>query len=77
MQTVLEQTRSAAPVTSRRETHDAYHAVIARYCVYRVIICRDDHQWILQQRKGRMRQDGMFWHGVAYCTERQALIRLC
>jgi len=61
----------------RRETADDYRAVIATLSdCWRVIVCRDALQWIVQrtdgERAGRAR-----WTGVHYCQTRRALVRLC
>ena len=56
-----------------RETSDSYYGEIVRQGRYRVVICKDGIQWILQ------RQDklaGARWRALAYCTTRIALLRL-
>jgi very-short-patch-repair endonuclease len=57
------------------ETADDYERIVVRLCDrWRVIVCRDGIQWILQrrdaQRSGRAR-----WTGSQYFTTRDALIR--
>lgn len=62
--------------TADHETADAYSRIVARLCDgWRVIVCKDDLQWILQRRKkgGAERP----WRAVGYCRTRKALIRLC
>lgn len=56
----------------RRETADNYRAVIVSKGKYRVILCKDGIQWILQRRKGR---DDRPWGGFGYYTTRKALMR--
>ena len=61
---------------SIQETSDHYARVVVGLCPrHRVIVCKDDIQWILQQRKkgGAERP----WRGVGYFRTRDALIRLC
>lgn len=56
------------------ETADAYLSIVAQFCArHRVIVCKDDFQWILQQRKkgGAERP----WRGVGYFRSSEALIR--
>jgi len=56
-----------------RETPDSYCGEIVRRGRYRVVVCKDGIQWILQ------RQDklaGARWRALAYCTTRAALLRL-
>ncbi|MFQ1701691.1 hypothetical protein ACJ5NV_13975 [Loktanella agnita] len=76
MQAVLEQPRSAAPAVSHRETDDTYHSVIVRHGPYRVIICRDDHQWIFQKRRKRFKPGGTGWNYLAYVASKTSLIRI-
>lgn len=62
--------------TSRRESDDSYHAVVAILNHrWRVIECRDGIQWILQFAKKRQAQTG--WEGRSFCRTREALIRVC
>ena len=63
--------------SSHRESDDDYGRVVARLDDGgRVIVCRDDLQWILQRRDGE-RAGGARWAGVGYCLTRKALMRLC
>lgn len=58
------------------ETADGYGNVVAVPCDgWRVIVCKDDLQWIVQRRKngGADRP----WRAVGYCRTRKALVRLC
>ncbi|SDJ15143.1 hypothetical protein SAMN05421850_10978 [Lutimaribacter saemankumensis] len=61
---------------THHETSDHFAGVIARLCSrHRVIVCRDNTQWILQRRKkgGAERP----WRSLQYCRTRTALVRLC
>ncbi|WP_170474678.1 hypothetical protein [Ruegeria arenilitoris] len=62
--------------SAMQETADDYGRVIIRLCPHhRVIICRDDLQWIVQRRKkgGAERP----WRAVGYFLTRDALVRCC
>ena len=56
-----------------KESRDGYADVICRSGVWRVILCRDGLQWIIQRGGGSDRDDG--WAGRNYCTTRAALVR--
>lgn len=63
-------------VHATHETADGYARVVARPCDgWRVIVCKDNVQWILQRRKkgGAERP----WRAVGYFRTREALVRLC
>lgn len=62
------------PATSRHESDDTYGRVITRQGRYRVIVCKDDMQWIIQH--SRKRGMGKVWQGVSYVTTRDSLTRL-
>jgi len=54
----------------RREGDDDYGRVVARLgTTYRVIACRDDLQWIVQERMGNR------WRSLHYCTSREGVLR--
>ena len=56
-----------------RETEDNYRGEIFRRGEYRVILCKDGIQWIVQRRrKGAAAR----WLALGYCTTRAALARL-
>ena len=57
--------------SDHRETQDSYHDEIFRTGRYRVILCKDAIQWIIQ-RRGRLA--GTRWRGLSYCTCRDSLI---
>ena len=58
-----------APLTSHRERDEDYPTLIRLSDVVRVIDCKDGLQWILQRRYGDQ------WRGVAFCRQRDTLIR--
>ncbi len=59
---------------SPRERDDDYRAIIHQHENWRVIVCKDSIQWIIQRAKkvGTERR----WHGVSYVTTKQSLIAL-
>lgn len=58
------------------ETSDTYSAVVARLDEnWRVIICKDRLQWILQRRDAE-RSGQKRWRAVGYFLTREALIRV-
>lgn len=63
--------------TSERERDDNYFRIVARLNDrWRVIVCKDAIQWILQKSKsdgGHGRQ----WRGLKFLTTRDALIESC
>jgi hypothetical protein len=62
---------------SHRERDDNYAKVIAQLGPrWRVIICKDGIQWILQQRSVPFPNTGT-WSGKSYSTTRDALIAAC
>jgi len=62
---------------SHRERDDSYAKVIAQLAPrWRVIICKDGIQWILQQRSVPFPNTGT-WSGKSYSTTRDALIAAC
>ncbi|MEO4043636.1 hypothetical protein AAFN47_18725 [Hoeflea sp. CAU 1731] len=56
---------------TRKESGDDYTPVIHQHGKYRVIVCRDHLQWILQRRKGG---PGSEWRGISYCRTSASLI---
>lgn len=61
--------------TNRRETSDTYEGVLFRKDRYRVSVCRDGIQWLLQRRRHRISPGGAAWDNISYCTTRAALMR--
>lgn len=59
----------------KHETSGIYASVVTRLSEqWRVIICKDGIQWILQRREKL--QASRPWRGVRYCTTKKALIRV-
>ena len=68
---------TAAGVPSRREKDDNYHSVIVRLAPrWRVILCKDRAQWIVQHRTADPLRRGV-WRGRVYVTSKDSLIRAC
>ena len=64
-------------VPAHREIADHYHGVTVLLAPrWRVCICKDNIQWILQKRSSKHLNKGR-WIGKSYCTTRDALIRVC
>ena len=60
---------------SHRERDDAYRNVVAQLAPrWRVIVCKDGIQWILQRKEA---SHGGPWRGVSYHTNRDGLLRAC
>ena len=58
------------------ETSDDYGGVVAQLSPeWRVIVCRDGLQWVLQRRKNGGAERP--WRARHYCRTRRALVRLC
>ena len=64
----------AALDPSKRERDETYHGVILTKGNWRVIICKDGLQWILQKRAKEVAQSR--WRGDSYSQTRKALTRL-
>ena len=68
---------TAAGVPSHREKDDSYRSVIVRLAPrWRVIVCKDGAQWIVQHRTADPLHRGV-WRGHTYLTTRDSLIRAC
>ena len=64
-------------LTSQRERDDDYHKVIVNFFPrWRMIICKDDIQMIVQKRSVSPPNTGT-WAGRKYCVTLKALIREC
>ena len=62
---------------SHKERDDNYNSVIVQLAPrWRVIICKDGIQFILQKRSSKHSNKGM-WIGKSYPTTRDALISIC
>lgn len=67
----------SAPDTCRRESADDYRGELHRAGRWRVIICRDHIQFIIQSRVSSAEGGaGVRWKGCHYCTTREAILRL-
>jgi hypothetical protein len=66
--------REGSHETSHRETAENYANVVYQRGRYRVIVSRDDVQWIFQQRYGATLRTAE-WRSISYHIERDALIR--
>ena len=65
-----------AVIPSHRESDDNYLDVAAQLAPrWRVIVCKDHLQWIIQKRTAEPLHAGV-WRGVSYVTSRSSLIRL-
>lgn len=61
---------------SHRERDDNYRGLIAQLGTdWRVIVCREGIQWIMQRRDGA-RAGRARWRGVGYFTTQEALLRV-
>ena len=59
-----------------RETADDYRDEIFRHGSFRVILCKDGIQWILQRsRAASGNKTGVRWEALSYCTTRHYLQR--
>ena len=62
---------------SNRERDDSFCQVVVQLAPrWRVIVCKDYLQWIIQKRTAEPLHAGV-WRGVSYPTTRNSLIRLC
>ena len=76
--TLSENSGAAYAVTpSHKESDDNYHNVILQLAPrWRVIVCKDYLQWIIQKRTAEPLHRGV-WRSQSYVTSRNSLIRLC
>jgi hypothetical protein len=66
-----------AVIPSHRESDDNYLDVAAQLAPrWRVIVCKDYMQWIIQKRTAEPLHRGG-WRSQSYVTSRNSLIRLC
>ena len=62
---------------THKETSDFYRGIITKLAPrWRVIICKDQIQWILQKRTAEPLHKGI-WRGRSYVTTKEGLIELC
>jgi len=59
------------PVAWRGEENDTYPVVATLNGRWRIIVCKNSIQWILQTRRGGPDS----WRGRSYCCTREALVR--
>lgn len=68
---------TAAGIPSHREKDDSYRSVVIQFAPrWRVIICKDGAQWIVQHRTADPSHRGV-WRGRSYVTTRDSLIKAC
>ena len=68
---------TAAGIPSHREKDDSYRSVIIQFAPrWRVIVCKDDIQWLVQHRTADPLHRGL-WRGRSYMTTRDSLIKAC
>ncbi|MGB3317134.1 MAG: hypothetical protein WBB85_22330 [Albidovulum sp.] len=60
----------------RREISDRYRGEIIRSGKWRIVICKDSYQWILQRLTRSESPDGVRWEGRHYFRQRDTAIRL-
>ena len=73
---MLKRSPSRLQASHLPESSSAYPALYLNP-TWRVIVCRDGIQWILQRRHGPERPAGARWEGRAYCRTREALVLCC
>ena len=62
---------------SNRERDDSFCQVVVQLAPrWRVVVCKDRLQWIIQKRTAEPLHRGL-WRGHSYVTNRSSLIRLC
>ena len=62
---------------THRETSDNYHRVVLKFSSrWRVILCKDNIQWILQKCDAEPSHDGNL-RGKSYFACKESLIRVC
>jgi len=74
-QALAANSRTLSTSDNHQETADHYRGLVAQLCArHRVVVCKDDIQWILQRRKkgGAERP----WRALHYHRSRDALIRV-
>lgn len=73
----LPQTCRRNTNTSHRERDDEYTGTVIQFNArWRLIICKDNIQWIVQKRTSKDLNKGM-WLGKSYLTTREAVIAVC
>lgn len=65
----------ADAVCTHRESNENYQKVVLKFNDrWRLIVCHNDIQWIVQRREGL---HGGAWRGVRYVTRIKSLIEAC
>ncbi|MES0861570.1 hypothetical protein ABLN87_04360 [Ruegeria sp. SCPT10] len=59
-----------------RECSDTYSEIVCATDKYRVVVCKDTIQWIIQRRRPAKQPAGRAWNAIGYCATRHALLRL-
>lgn len=59
-----------------RESSDGFRGEIYRQGVWRVIVCKDNLQWVLQRFTRADSPSGGRWEGQSYFRTREAALRL-
>ena len=71
----LQENGRQHPLISHRERDDAYEGTIITFSSrWRLIVCKDQIQWILQKRE---KYHGGNWKGQRYMTTKKSVIRAC
>lgn len=68
-----------AYLRSNRDTREAaenYRGEVFRFGDWRVVVCRNEIQWIVQRRTRNGRPDTGRWEAVGFFLTRVALVRL-
>ena len=60
--------------TNHMESHGDYSWVVTSSPRFRVVVCKDRWQWIIQRRSG-IRRGGSYWKSVSYHRDRDSLKR--
>jgi len=74
--TMNVQTNLNGPRLDHRETSQNYGRVLWRKGRWRIAVCRDDLQWLFQQRVTLVSCADARWRTRGYCLDRQSLITL-
>ena len=75
-QAIAANSRMLSNSGNHQETADQFRGLVALLCArHRVVVCKDDMQWILQRRKNG--GAGRPWRGIGYFRTRKTLIRAC
>lgn len=71
----IELAKGGRDCAAQRESSGNYSRVICQSCAYRVITCKGDWQWIIQQSSDPQKPlAGARWRALGYYRTRTALI---